>query len=127
VPKLKQLGDLTPHIPTRNPSPEYAKWQSIFDAVFQKTGGGSIWLKRMRMFPVRERTRNLDIRKVTAFFKVQMFRDPPPPKRPSPKLQDDARPAFNPAGFFDHSYVLAGRGKPLERPRQGVPRVNFAR
>ena len=54
-----------------------------------------------------------------------MLRDPPPPEWPSPELENNARAAFDSAGFFNHFHVFPGRREPLQRTRQGVPRVHL--
>ena len=67
----------------------------------------------------------LDVRKIAADFEVLMFRDPPPPEWPSPKLKHNARAAFDSAGFFNHFHVFPGRREPLQCARQGMPRIHL--
>ena len=54
-----------------------------------------------------------------------MLRDSPSPKRPSSKLEHNARAAFDSAGFFNNFHAFTRRGKPFQRVRQSVPRVHL--
>ena len=122
----KKLGQFSPHVPASQPSAKHTERKCILHAVFQNAGGRSIRLKNMRVLPVRERTGNLDIGKVAAFFKVPMLRDPLSSKRPSPKLQRNTSAAFDSPGFFNHSDVFPRRRKPLQRLRQGMPQIHLS-
>ena len=126
VPIRKKLQQLSAHIPPAKPSPQNAERKGIFHAVFKNTCGRSVRFKCVRMLPVCKRPGNLNIGKVTAFFEVLMFRNPAATEWPSPKLQHHARPPFDSAGFFNYFHVFPGRREPLERPRQGVPRIHVA-
>ena len=93
----------------------------------KKTGRRSVRLKRVRVFPVSKRARNLNIGKVLAFFKVLMFRNPAPPQWPSPKLHHHARAPFDSTGFFNHNHAFPRRREPLQRPRQRMPCIHLGR
>jgi len=81
---LKQLFNFAAYDPARYPSSERTEWKGVFHFVFKDAGALAVRFKCMRMFPVGERTGNLNVAEIAAFFAVLVFRNPSPSKRPPP-------------------------------------------
>jgi hypothetical protein len=122
---FEQLQELAAHESASNPSAEKAKRERVFHPVFEGAGCGTLRLKRMRMFPVREWAGNLDIAEIAALLVVLMLGNPAPAKWPSSKPQDHARAALDSPRFLYNFHVFTRRRESFERLRQGVPGIHL--
>ncbi|MBZ5659207.1 MAG: hypothetical protein LAO08_02265 [Acidobacteriia bacterium] len=91
MPVLEHLFEFTANKSPGKQSSQNTKRKGILHFVFENARGGTHRLKRVRMLPVRERARNLNVAEIVAGFEVLMLGNPAPAKRPSTKPQHGAQ------------------------------------